>query len=978
MREENESGTVSRKKRIFIVLAYIVVGTLATGMLVGVKLIFEHTSAGQQNEMWVYGKLQGALSSIDTENPVALVDISGVPDEQDGKPILLDKIQEIIEALVKLQHRPLAIGIDVDFSPPPNGDIDDDDFLDFCLDKSREVPIFLAVGQNKAAPPEAWLGQDKYKELAAAVAINPDDTRKVPLWVRTDKQTEKLNTMSYALALKYKTRLPEPPSWIGWAVDSHEPEVDGPQRDEDLPANATVLTYGYRLVNYSKMDAMKIAAKESIKNTGEDYNDTLVIIGDVSRARDVFPVPGRQRDQAGSLLIGCATYALIKEPVFEFKPKLRLLLDFLIAGLIIAMVAVIRYRNPEGLFWLGKQALFIYFAIAFVITCGWLLMRLAGVMWLDFLLVAFALFLHPKLEKLIHRIWDLRASRRSPPPSSVAAISTEKVATALIVGILVCTATAQAQNAADLCQQRVAAVLVKLELDPKDKKKAKTCYLRENRKETGQRLSAGDVKKQLRAGQDVYCDKGCVLVLWLCGSRESYPMKKNLPKSYTVKNLYRAPGRIIDVSPGIPARPRISWFTWDNPAPKTYSVRTAAKSTGRSSGTMSDPQTFPSGGVSKTVPKPAPSPATLANNRVAGARASANTAARPSYIPNEREESSARFASSLRLGNEQREDKKYLEAEQTYHSAAKLVPADARPFHGLGNVYADQEKWKEAEDAYRHAISLDPYYPGVYLALAATLLQTPESANSADRLSQAETLVWKAAEILPQNEKAYDLLDLVLAKRDAPNAESEAAYRRVLRLNPRSVGTNLRLSALLWRSGRQAEAQSYLSVAESAASTSQELLRVAETLESRRQYDRAERLVRRALEVRPSDPRAHLIWGLIMIDRKHYLEAVARLKFAAAATPNDFVSHYLLGIAQLGSGNLAEAEQSLNAASKTISADEKETLALACWLAALGDAYSRAGRTTDAVRLYEQALSYDSDDRETSDKLSELRARLKN
>lgn len=959
---------------MLIVLAYIVVGTLATGMLVGAKLIFEHTSVGRQNEMWVYGKLQGALSSVDLENPVALIDISDVPDEKDGKPILLERIEEIIKALVALKHRPLAIGVDVDFSPPPNGDLDDDDFLDFCLEKSREVPIFLAVGQNKAAPPEAWLGQDKYKELAAAVAINPDDTRKVPLWVRTNDRPETLNTMSYALALKYKKRLPEPPSWIGWTVDLREQEVDSPERDEDLPANATVLTYGYRLVNYSKMDAMKLAKKdssvESIKNADKGYNDTLVIIGDISRARDVFPVPGRHHDQAGSLLLACATYALIKEPIFEFKPKVRLLLDFLIAGLIIAMVAVIRYRNAEGLFWLGKQALFIYFAIAFVIASGWLLMQLAGVMWLDFLLVAFALFLHPKLEKLIHRIWELTALKRSPQPPSVAAAST-KVATALIVGILACAATAQAQNPADLCQQRVAAVLVKLELDPKDKKKTKTCYLRENRKETGQKLSAGDVKKQLRAGQVVYCDKGCALVLWLCGSRESYPMKKNLPKSYTVKNLYRAPGRIIDVSPGIPARPRISWFTQDNPAPRTYSVATAAKSMGRYGG-------IPSRDVSKTVPKPTPPPDTLANNRVAGARASANTAARPSYIPNEREESSTRFASSLRLGNEQREDKKYLEAEQTYHSAAKLVPADARPFYGLGNVYADQEKWKEAENAYRHAISLDPYYPGVYLALAATLLQTPESANSADRLSQAETLVWKAAEILPQNEKAYDLLDLVLAKRDAPNPEFEAAYRRVLRLNPRSVGTNLRLSALLWRSGRQAEAQSYLSVAESAASTSQELLKVAETLESRRQYDRAERLLRRVLEVRPSDPRAHLIWGLIMIDRKHYLEAVARLKFAAAATPNDFVPPYLLGIAQLGAVSLPEAEQSFAEAATKISADGKESLAIACWLAALGDAYSLSGRPTDAVRLYEKALNFDSEDRETSTKLSELRARFKN
>jgi hypothetical protein len=384
-----------------------------------------------------------------------MLDISDLPGGKPNQPTPRKKLTEIIQALVDLEPKPRAIAVDVDFSPLSNTFVtpDDPDFFDFCLEASnkRKVPIFLAVGKRKSAPPDAWLGEIEYKQLAVAVAANKQDTSKIPLWVRAKGAKEELKTMSYALALVYRRSLPDAPTWIDWAVNKNvEESHETPDHQEILPDDS-VLEYAARLVNYSKLDSMKNAAKkdtsaESVKNTGNAYSNKIVILGDVSTPLDFFPVPGRQQNEGGSLLHACSTYTLIKEPLFEFKPKVLLFLDLGIALFIIAMVALIRYRDSDNLSWRGRQAIFIYLAIVVVVVAGLLLVPLAGVMWVDFLFVAFALVLHPKLEHRIHQILKkLAKSTRSPhPPDSPAAA----VKAAVLVGsaLLTWTLTARAQE----------------------------------------------------------------------------------------------------------------------------------------------------------------------------------------------------------------------------------------------------------------------------------------------------------------------------------------------------------------------------------------------------------------------------------------------------------------------------------------------------------------------------------------------------
>jgi len=926
----------------------VAVGVLTTAILAGAKAIIEHSTWGREGEVWAFGLLQGSLSSVDPDNPVILIDIGDVSEDSNT---LIPTVREIVEALKNLDKRPIAVAVDVDFSPSGVISSGTSGFFDACLKRDEDdVPIYLAVGDNKSAPPEAWLGLDKYKGLAAAAAINAKDTRWIPIWVQAINRTEKLKTINYSLALEKRRRLPGPPSWISWAVDrSEEGRADTQERTE-AENDEIILNYGERLVNYSKLDTMKTTKDiraQSVKDNGASYSGKLVIIGDVTRGKDHFPVPWRPHDEAGSLLLACATYTLIKEPLFEFKSRVRLILDLLIAGLIIAMVAIIRYRNPYSLSWKGKQAMFIYMSIFTVGLAGYLLVRFVGVMWLDFLLVAFALSLHPRLDRLIHRILaKLITSTGSDPQPPAATGSATRAAICLLVTLMM-TTTARAQQPADLCRAGAAAIALRFKLDPKPKPKPKrkkpTCQFRESDKDSWHGLSDADmIKKTFRAGQDLQCDKGCALVIFLCGTGAEYSVTKNEPEFDTLSNPYRVPRKVVDPNPDTPAKkPRWTAYRPTNPStdvgpaaadyhPKRYGEIVAA---------IAEP-TSPSRGESDKGTK-------------------------------------QRFAALLELGNDLRDAKNYSEAEQAYLEAAKVIPVDSSSFYGLGNVYADQHRWKEAEEAYRRSVSLRNNTPEAYLALAAILLEFPVEASSNDRLSQAEAQLWNAAKMQPQNERVFDLLYVVLEKRAASPAEFEAAYRRVLTLNPKTFRTNLLLSVRLRRSGEIDEANKRLRIAAKAASDSQELLEVAEAFESERQYHRAEKIVRRALALTPKHPRELLILGLVLIDREKYAKALEPLEIAAKASPDDFAPHHMLGIAQLRTGKLDEAERSFNEAATKVRPGADQLFATACWLGLLGDAYSTGGRVLDAERVYERALGYEPDDLEIKNRLSKIRSRPK-
>jgi tetratricopeptide (TPR) repeat protein len=1079
----------SRQTRTRDALVYVAVGILTTLLLSGAKLLIEHSSKGQELELQVFGWLQGSLSQIDVDNPIVVVDITGVPGGKDGSTPR-KALQEIINALAD-QH-PRAIAVDVEFSPKPGTTATRDDidfFFKSCLDVKnyRRVPVFLAVGDNKAAAPQAWLGQEEYKDLAVAVAANSNDSSKLPLWVRSKDSSEKLKSMSYALALEYRKHLPQAPWWIRWAVVTNVEGLNEETQHEETESDAT-LAYSDRLVNYSKLDQIKGASQSditdaSIRQTGERYKNKLVILGDVVTPMDPIPVPGRQKDEAGSLLIACAAYTLIKEPLFELKSTVRLFLDFSIAGLIIAMVAIIVYRNRDGRIWVGRQALFIYATLIGVVATAWLLVIVAGVLWLDFVFLASALFLHPKVEHLIRKIFKRKQTASLPAEAGATIV---KAAVCLGAALVVLASTAQAQTPPSLCEQRIAAFVVNLKLNPKKKKN--TCYFRDNKTDSGRALSPADAqKRQFRAGQQLYCDKGCSLVILLCGSGKQETVSKILPDWYPVLNA-AANAPLIDQYPDnlrrkaqlfTPASPSTTerfaanrmrmvgsanssssratdgWISTheglagavantpdsnkpgagrpeETQANNTNARAASAAPVGESAQAISIRETADAARPSEdkqnskesaeeghkisvaVVPVAVPTPAaqiaqaTRTDETAAPANADAPLKGQEEMYPrrtqtlrivpyesegaqlfkypleSEEEERAIlearlvrrKYSNLLAVGNAGRAAKEYASAERAYSEAAALNPRDPRGFQGLGNLYVDQGKWHEAELAYRQALSLAPDSPKISLALGFVLLQPMEGVVP-DKLSEAETYVWRAGTVEPNNETVYALLDTIFERRNASLAEIKSFYSRAVELHPTSLYANLDLSRTLGKLGRRSDANHYLHQAEKLASAPAELLVVAETFESQRRYVRAERLLRRALELNPTDARVLYVLGRVLVSREHYSEAVKPLELAVAANLEGAAPGYLLGVAQVQTKDLVHAERNLEEAGTRAPAGGNELLSVAYQLASIGDAYAAEGRLQDATRLYEKALKCDPQDIEIRDKLTEARKKSK-
>lgn len=391
-------------------LRYIKHGLLVTVCLVLLKIYIEHQPIGHKLELLACELLQGQLSAVDGEKlPVLVVDISKMRGGKADDVTPRKELKALIEAIAR--EHPRAIAIDIDFSPDGQGWIveDDDQFLDFCLwlKNVRGVPIFLGVHRTMAEPAYVWLGTEEYKELAAALIAYPDTTR-LPLWVQIEGET-RLPTLSTALAEAYRGgRLPEPPKWIRWAIETRterHADTDYSSEPQLIMANA--------LVNYSKLEAVKLStlptiSPKSIAESGRLFKDKMVIIGDVEDASERYHVIGREETVPGVYLHACAAYTLVKEPLYELNQWLRIFLDFLISGLLIGSVAWFRFRHHQDHHsqeWRNRRSKFIYWAVPIILLVGLSMVRLLGILWLDFILVVFALLLHPGVETRLESFW---------------------------------------------------------------------------------------------------------------------------------------------------------------------------------------------------------------------------------------------------------------------------------------------------------------------------------------------------------------------------------------------------------------------------------------------------------------------------------------------------------------------------------------------------------------------------------------------
>ncbi|HKU73915.1 MAG TPA: tetratricopeptide repeat protein [Pyrinomonadaceae bacterium] len=973
-----------KEPRRTVWLRYVAIGVLATAVLVGLKLIVEHTSWGKENQLWVFGKLQGSLSSIDLDNPVVVLDISTLPGGKRGEPTPRKQLQEIIGALADLEPRPRAIAVDVNFSPRGvsySAPADDEQFFDFCLHitRARKVPMFLAVAETKSAPPEAWLGNEKYKDLAVVAAADKNDTSHIPLWVKSSRSGEKLKSLNYALALEYRKHLPRANPWIEWAVDTHADDEDDSIQHEKPIDDETKLTYQDTLVNYSKLDQIRLAAEAAgadvtaaaIKQSTR-YSDKLIILGDLSQA-DHVPVPGRQIDEPGSLVLASATYTLIKEPLFEFKWWVRLGLDFLIAGLIILAMANIRRRSPDRS-WTGKQALFVYVAVIVVVIAGWKLVTWAGVLWLDFLLVALALLFHPKTEHLVDHVLakltkvlaKLRKGRK--PVVKTACV---------ILGLMAMSGELGAQEGLLLpapCAHKVAAVGLRLTTQkPKSKKeKVKTCYVRDNFDAPWQALTESSVKRQYNAGQHITCDADCSVTLYFCGTYTEEAVNKQLPDWFPILHAYRAPPPGNDTKPHNLLRQARAFSPAD---PQSSEER---RLLGRRFGGLSSIAGAISGGSAGITGPPVtrPSPDPKDKGAKSPEREPEPAGKVPSATPNGNETSSSldnlrKFLESLDKGNSARKKGEFAVAREHYLAAQKVRPRDYRGIQGVGNVFADEKNWNAAELAYREALTLERLNSELNSSLAFVMLESMIASGDYTRATEVEKLISLASSGRPYDQRIYDLYEQLIEMADTGLAQAEVFFRRALTFVPRSSKANLRLARVLYRLDRSDEALDYVRVAEEYAYDEQ-LLAVARIYEAHGNNKDAERVLRTALKAMPNDPSLLYRLGSVLVKREDFGSALSVLQTTVDLDPKAFAPALTYGIARFGKDDLNGAESSFDQASRNVGENSDGLQRLAYWFAILGDVYSLRDSVIDAIRVYEKSIIH-AENSEVRDRLLKMK-----
>jgi hypothetical protein len=315
-------------------------------------------------------------------------------------------------------QRPLAVGIDLDFAPTDNdwSSLDDPTFFEYCLKLKREtgVPIYLGVFRSIKYGPETWLGDADYKELATALTA-ADDTKRLPLWLKAEKSTERLPTLGATLADTYKPTQIDPASYFAWAVETMVDNRPGIERQgEDS------MLFGDSLVNYSKLEeiqrsTIREVSPEAIAAARGSITGKIVLLGDATRFEDPFCVPGHERPIAGVYLLACVVYTMAVEPLYELNVPLRLLFDLGISIFLLLFVEALRVRyvnKRPGTKFFAARSKAVWMTIAGISLAGLLIVRLTNIMWFDIPFIAFALLLHPKIEHSFDRAWKRR--RRKP------------------------------------------------------------------------------------------------------------------------------------------------------------------------------------------------------------------------------------------------------------------------------------------------------------------------------------------------------------------------------------------------------------------------------------------------------------------------------------------------------------------------------------------------------------------------------------
>jgi len=349
--------------------------------------------------------------------------------------------------------------------------------------------------------------------------------------------------------------------------------------------------------------------------------------------------------------------------------------------------------------------------------------------------------------------------------------------------------------------------------------------------------------------------------------------------------------------------------------------------------------------------------------------------ARPNPVRVSPAEIEARFQDAIADGNDARDARKFSAAEAAYRRALGLKPRDARAHYGLGNVFVDQQRWDDAETSYRAAYEAAPNNAEVLMALSFALVQPRTGALNAKRFSDAEYFAKRATQLEVNNAVAFDRLGVAMTTRGIYNAETEAAFRRAIELDPGFVVAQVHLAGVLRRMNRLDEADLLYRSSVDQAKDAPTLVLIANAMQADQRWLDSEPVLRRALAIDPRNPGALFLMGRLHSVNKRYAEAASVLKTAAEVNPKSFIVRNVLARAYLGAASYDDAFRTYEEALVLAPDGDRKGLAGVFGFTGVGDGYMVAGRPHDALRAYQRALQLDPTNPDLPGKIAAARAR---
>ncbi len=185
--------------------------------------------------------------------------------------------------------------------------------------------------------------------------------------------------------------------------------------------------------------------------------------------------------------------------------------------------------------------------------------------------------------------------------------------------------------------------------------------------------------------------------------------------------------------------------------------------------------------------------------------------------------------------------------------------------------------------------------------------------------------------------------------------EAEAAYRRVLAVQPNHSGALHLLGVIAHQAGKQDIALELWGKAIAASPTTAEFHEnLGNALQEQGKLDEAVTAYRRALELKPDHPKTHNNLGNALIEQGKLDQAVTAYRRALKLKPNFAEAHYNLGKALSAQGKLGEAVTAYRRALKfepNFAGTHNN----------LGNALKEQGKLDEAVTAYRRALELEPD-----------------